>query len=572
MTTHMKLITLAAAGFGICAPAMAQQASITLVNSDVAYCYKQDASWNINKTNDAPGGSNGSGGTILSGGTVTWTIAATRGANGPQQLCAIGTVIVQNTGSAPATIGNIVVDVQRSVNSGSTKWKAVFADVADSTHGDIATTANVVSGGMASQTDYSQVAGASLYPGATLFHENDYSGPLEFTDANANTVWAITPQQSIPVGASVTLLFKATFNTGAFAPALVPGENLRTEVMVTFGNSGARGGSGASATNIDANGSGSVDGDEKNVRTVPTRITKQLPALQICNDTVSITDTFSTTGTAAVNAASDQIGTGVLTSASATYTVVGTVSNDGIVANTASLDGTDSTVDLLGGSLLGGFTVPCCSALHLQSTSSVTVFTQAPPPAVPTHCSYSHTQYLHNGGGNSILESNYMASFASGLTIGRGFTATWDKNQENLITPAHGPAYRVFESWLNGGGPSGKLTVNTTNATSTAGGNLAAEIAALTLNVNLIGVGVAPYSGGFSGIGALVYHPSQLPDSLAGLTVTQILATANQILGGGPLPSDYSYNGLSGLIAQLNQSWTGCHSNAIVNSGQLTEN
>jgi hypothetical protein len=568
MTTHMKLITLAAAGFGICAPAMAQQASITLMNSDVAYCYKQDASWTINKTNDAPNGVSGSGGNILSGSNVNWTIAVNRGANSPTQLCAVGTVIVQNSGTAPATIGNIVVDVQRSVNSGGTKWKAIFADVADAHSGDLAASDKVVAGAMASQTDYSAVATVSGAVGT--FNENAYSGQLEFTD-NSNTVWSISPQQTIPVGGSVTLLFKATFFTDGFAPALVPGENLRTEVLVSFGNAGARGGSGATAPNVDINGDGSTSSDEANVRTVPTRITKQLPALQVCNDTVTITDNFSTSDTSAVNVTSDGIGAGKLTSTSFNYMVSGTVTGDGIVSNTASLDGTDSTVDLLGGAFSGGYTLPCCSAAHLQSTSSVTVFTSV-PVTIPTHCSYSHNEYLHNGGGNGILESNYSTSFPNGLTIGGILTAFWDKNQENLTHPAHGPDYRVFESWLNGGGSSGALTGNTSNATSTGGGNLAKEIATLTVNVNLIGVGVAPFAGGYSGIGALVYHPNQLPDSFAGMTVSQILAAANAIVGGGPLPSDYTYNSLNGLIAQLNQSWTGCHSNAIVNSKQLTEN
>jgi hypothetical protein len=568
MTTHMKLITLAAAGFGICAPAMAQQASITLMNSDVAYCYKQDASWTINKTNDAPNGVSGSGGNILSGSNVNWTIAVNRGANSPTQLCAVGTVIVQNSGTAPATIGNIVVDVQRSVNSGGTKWKAIFADVADAHSGDLAASDKVVAGAMASQTDYSAVATVSGAVGT--FNENAYSGQLEFTD-NSNTVWSISPQQTIPVGGSVTLLFKATFFTDGFAPALVPGENLRTEVLVSFGNAGARGGSGATAPNVDINGDGNTNPDEANVRTVPTRITKQLPALQVCNDTVTITDNFSTSDTSAVNVTSDGIGAGKLTSTSFSYLVSGTVTGDGIVSNTASLDGTDSTVDLLGGALAGGYTLPCCAAAHLQSTSSVTVFTNV-PVAIPTHCSYSHNEYLHNGGGNGILESNYKGSFPAGLTIGGTLTAFWDKNQEDLVTPAHGPAYRVFESWLNGGGPSGALTGNTSNATSTGGGNLAKEIATLTVNVNLIGVGVAPFAGGYSGIGALVYHPNQASDSFAGMTVTQILAAANAILGGGPMPSDYTYNSLNSLLAQINQSWTGCHSNAIVNSKQLTEN
>src|SRR6185369_17416279 len=96
--------------------------------------------------------------------------------------------------------------------------------------------------------------------------------------------------QTIPVGGAVTLNFKAAFAADNIFPALNPGESLRTEVLVSFGNSGNRGGSGASGSNIDINGNGvNTDADEKNVRTVPTRLTYPVPTLQLCNDSVAIT-------------------------------------------------------------------------------------------------------------------------------------------------------------------------------------------------------------------------------------------------------------------------------------------
>ena len=51
----------------------------------------------------------------------------------------------------------------------------------------------------------------------------------------------------------------------------------RFEVIVTFGNSGPRGGSGASGKNIDINGNGSIDTQEACVRSVPTRLTVAVP-------------------------------------------------------------------------------------------------------------------------------------------------------------------------------------------------------------------------------------------------------------------------------------------------------
>ena len=55
----------------------------------------------------------------------------------------------------------------------------------------------------------------------------------------------------------------------------------------------------ASASNIDVNGNGVVDASEANVRTVPTRISMTVPALEKCNDSVTLTDVISTTGSAA---------------------------------------------------------------------------------------------------------------------------------------------------------------------------------------------------------------------------------------------------------------------------------
>src|SRR5262249_46972023 len=38
------------------------------------------------------------------------------------------------------------------------------------------------------------------------------SGTLEFTDASSNTIFSLTPQMSLATGASITLLYTATFD------------------------------------------------------------------------------------------------------------------------------------------------------------------------------------------------------------------------------------------------------------------------------------------------------------------------------------------------------------------------
>jgi hypothetical protein len=517
--------------------ACAQQASITLKNSDVAYCYKQDANWTLTKTNDS-----GYPTPVTPGATVNWTITATRGANGPKQLCAIGYVSVQNTGSAPATIGNVVVNLQR--NTG--KWTVISADVADATNGDAATSDKIVAGSLQNQTTYP--AGIVAVSGAAAtFTENSISGSMSFTDADSNTVWAITPAQTIPVGQTVNLFFNAVFNVGSIS--LNAGEQLRTEVFVTFGNAGARGGSGSTASNIDVNGNGVIDADEANVRTVPTRVTRPLPALQICNDTVTITDTFSS-GTATVTLTTDPIGSGTTTGTSQTYTLTGTVGGSGELANTAALKGTGSTVTVTLGTdpvtlLPITRNLPCCEAVDLTANSNVLVGSELPPPT--THCSYTQGAYQGGGTPANILSANFSTAFPSGLTIGTYFPS----NGNSAPNGAQWTQLSPLQSWLGGGGPSGALTADTLNATSTSGGALAKQTAALTINATL---GTSAF--GNPNISGLTLFGTGT--SLDGLTVSQILGLANAALATGIRPAGYSFGGLNDLITMLNESWDNC--------------
>src|SRR5207244_3528611 len=94
-----------------------------------------------------------------------------------------------------ATIGNIVVNLQ--TKSGS-NWVGKSADVADATNDDAATVAHVD-------------AHASS-EGKSTFTENTASGSLKFMDANSNTVFSLVPEKTIAPGATVNLLFVASFD------------------------------------------------------------------------------------------------------------------------------------------------------------------------------------------------------------------------------------------------------------------------------------------------------------------------------------------------------------------------
>jgi len=74
----------------------------------------------------------------------------------------------------------------------------------------------------------------------------------------------------------VNLLYQANFNVN-----LPAGTQLRTETIVSFGNAGARGGSGASWPSLDIDGKRRCRVPQANecwARSVPTRTSLPMPA------------------------------------------------------------------------------------------------------------------------------------------------------------------------------------------------------------------------------------------------------------------------------------------------------
>jgi hypothetical protein len=194
------------------------------------------------------------------------------------QIGVYGNLTVKNTGTAKVTIGNIVVNLQKrnSPKKGSNaSYVSVAADVADATHGDAATAASIVAAGSQENQRTNALWGTNNYTvsGAKgTFVETPASGSLRFIDADSNTVWAILPEQTIAPNASINLHYQANFDNTVLKIPPLGTSSLRVEVLVSLGNADALGGSGATATNIDINGNTTIDSDEANVRTVPSRI------------------------------------------------------------------------------------------------------------------------------------------------------------------------------------------------------------------------------------------------------------------------------------------------------------
>lgn len=549
-------------GLGGASVAEAQQASLVLKNSDMSFCYRQQNEWTLTKTNDA--------GTppVASGTTVNWTVTATKVTTGPNEICAVGYVSVHNGGSAPATIGNIVVNLQRRQLN---KWVSASADVANASLGDSATVANILAS--ASQEDPSS-ANYDIVGAKGTFTENSASGMLEFTDADSNTIWAITPQQTIPAGATVNLFFKASFNNTLLA--IPPGASLRTEAIVTFGNAGTRGGGGASASNIDINGNGSTDPDEANVRSVPTRLTRNLPALEQCNDTVQLTDALTATTGASYSDVIDLSGllSGLSISQSGAYQLSAKVSGTGSVTNTVNLNGTDTFVTiqvptgeidpLTGLPVFEAKQIPCCIGADLTASSQVDVTKKVRRFNDGDYCTYRQAGYGAPPNGNNpgaLLTNNFAGVYPTGVEVGiigaGGFSMTF--TSASAVT-----AYLPVE------GQAGVLTGDLIDPTSSASRVFGGEVLALQISGDFSDAGVTNNLTGKFGdlkfanlvdgsVLSLWTLTAAQAAALNGQTVRQVLAAANTRLGGGSLPAYVgSINDLDQLVRWLNKSFDSC--------------
>jgi hypothetical protein len=540
------------------------QASITLQNCDAQYCYTHNNTWTLSKTLASNTVTDGAG-------TVTWTVTATKDSSAAATFTVNGGLTIFNSGTAPATIGNIVVNLQKPNNpkkGSNASHVSIAADVATATSGDAATSANIVAAGSAENVATNGAWGTNNYSTSGVkgtFVETAGSGPLSFTDASNNTLFSLVPQPVIPVGQSITLLYSASFATSALPAAGTP---LRVEALVTFGNSGARGGGGATGDNIDINGNGTLDSDELHCRTVPCRITlAPLPAAPSeCNDSVTVTDTGATTTDTVTTTNPTGFVFPAVINSSTSWNVsvdVNSGANGGTVCNMADLAGAacggqlsvivrytpDEFVDLTPDDGIDNqvnighqpvyATYECAAAASATTSECEDI---GPPEGIQDgdYCSFSQGGFGGPGAPYDLLAANFVAIYPSGVEVG---------------IPGAGGSSMTFTSaaavqaYLPAGGSANKLTADINNPTSTASGQFGGQVLALKLNIALSdAVATSP------GLGDL-YYCNGAGDSLSGMTVRQILAAAETALGGGALPAGYTYATLAGLCKNLDESF-----------------
>ncbi len=162
-------------------------------------------------------------------------------------------------------------------------------------------------------------------------------------------------------------------------------------------------------------------------------------------------------------------------------------------------------------------------------------------------CTYTACEYSNNGAAANLLKTYFNTTFPNGLEIGyyanvTGYGYNWtDVNSLKQV--------------LKSTGPSGVITVDILNPRNLTygGGKLAVQAATLALN---IAFGEQALKCMPPGLATLIYNKTG--DALNGKTVSQILAIANDVLGGQPLPSGYTFDSLACLLANINGAYDNC--------------
>jgi hypothetical protein len=548
------------------------QASLNLEGSSMTYCNTVKNEWTITKEADAN--------SVVSGTAVTWTINATKNNGGPAPaptFCVQGSLVITNSGAAPATVGNIVVNLQKQKNiGGKQRWVSASVDIADKTNRDLATQAYVVAAASAEDPAWNATnnspATYTASGGIGLFKENSASGSIVFSDAtwgnDVLTGYLIAP------GATVTLDYQAFFDSSALGSAT----SARTEVLVTFGNAGGRGGSGASVSGgTDIDGSGTLTNDEGNVRTVPVRASMLVPAVEQCNDSVTLTDVMTGDGVSyqvtGGDLTLDETGTGTDTASTTTsWSLVTILTGEGTVTNVASIAGPADTgcCEQITDSAEATVTVtpepPCVNCGQCPCGESESIPGRCNPCTGGSFCTYTIGQYKltgkgtpSNGTGSTMFTNYFQSAFSSGMSVGNYTPTTPSSAPYGYLWQGNAVGQQALRQFNTGGtGSTSAFTADMQNPSSGAGGTGAVQLNALTLNVGFSAAGVMPTGTAGANLGSVLVCPVDgSPCPVSPLTVNQIIGIANTLFSGGT-NSDFDLNSISALLNNLNRGFDAC--------------
>jgi len=190
--------------------------------------------------------------------------------------------------------------------------------------------------------------------------------------------------------------------------------------------------------------------------------------------------------------------------------------------------------------------------LSVMLIFSMTAYAQYDPCEIPVgvYCSRTQGGWGAPCAGNNagcLLRNNFATVFPAGLTIGGTFTMHFDSSG-------------AIREYLPAGETAGVLTANLNNPLTSPAGVFGGQVTALAINVAFSDAGVGDFN---PNLGNLIIpngvHSPAGP--FAGWTVYQILALANDVLGGntGALPGGISLTDLNSVVDGINNNFDSCH-------------
>jgi hypothetical protein len=498
-------------------------ADVYLTHANADLLQTSNTAWTLTKT----------GSVNTNAKTVTWTITSTRGATVGGNLVVDGDLNLTNIGNGPASLGNIVVNLQvrqddhhhhgwgwgwggyhdhggHGYKADHDEWQTVASDVANATSDINATSANVV----ASENTERQ----------GTFTTGPGSGKLYFLDRATNSVFSLVPEVTLPKFSETPLLFSASFDNNVLA--LPQNADVRIEVIVTFGNH-ALGGPG-SGTNIDINGNGVIDPDEHRVRSVSNLFEQDVPPTLAANSSLTTSDAIAditTTGTVTFSNAHIDLQTGIVT---ADYDPG---SSGGSITNCAHASGNGISDPV--GSIIYTIVAPanltaCDNEVIHQATC--TPGTQGCGWHDDDLFTYSQVEWGDDPTMTNIsgeLESEFDTVFGPegdlieiGIPGSAGFSMIFDSADAVI-------------AYLPAGGTPGPLTADLDDPVSTASGALGGELTTMRLNIAFGDAGLVNGTTGLHLGDLYVCNLTGTQAPLNGQTVRAVEAQADTMLGGG---------------------------------------
>jgi len=497
------------------------RANVVLWNAGTSLTQTSNTSWTLAKT----------GVVDPSTSSVTWSIVATPGTTVGGHLVVTGFIGVANFGTSPASIGNIVVNLQTLCGA---HWVTQSSDIADATNGDAATSAHV-----APYASSEKLA---------LFTENAASGQLSFMDSKTNPLFSLVPAVTIPPFKVEQLLYSASFDNKVLN--LPDGTAARIEVIVTFGNHPVVP-PNLDDEDVDINGNGRIDRDEAKVRSVSTRAQTTIPATEAANSSVTLSDaTSDLASTGTVTYSNPQFNLGPLAGTATVNYDPGT--SGGSITNCAHATGSGITVTV------GQFQFPLVAAFHTDACNTQTVHPLNCTPGT-VGCGW-HVGDMNSYGQTSWADPKLNFATAS---VAANFPAVYASTYGVLqVGIASGPAIYfaqsdAVEGFLPQSGPPAALAASFYNPSyyvPSSAGVFGGEVVALKINIDFSDAKVMPAKSSVP-FGDLLLCGLTSTPSLNGITVRLFSDLDNASLGGWPVPFGYSIADLNALTQQLNSSF-----------------